>query len=154
MRWLIAAPFSTSKSDPWLGRFVAGRGHTFESVPAGYAHDRSRATTDAAGWFDYLGHARRTLRAVARTDTATGIITCFPQIPTMLGLLSRFTFRKVPVIAWAFNLGVLPTGLKRHFSRLALRRTALFVVHSRAEIEACSRWLGLSRERFVFVPLQ
>ncbi len=58
------------------------------------------------------------------------------------------------MIAWSFNLGVLPSGLKRRFSRLALRKVTLFVVHSRAEIVACSQWLGLGSDRFVFVPLQ
>jgi len=154
MRWLIAAPFSTSKTDPWLGRFVPGKNHTFESVPSDYSHDRSRATTPAVGWLDYLRHARQTLRAVPRADKSTGVITCFPQIPTMLGLLGRLTFRDVPVVAWSFNLGALPTGARRYFSRLALRKIALFVVHSRAEIEACSRWLGLDKDRFAFVPLQ
>ena len=72
----------------------------------------------------------------------------------MLGLLSRITLRSLPVVAWSFNLGVLPSGMKRRFSRFALRKTTLFVVHSRAEIDACSEWLALDKSRFVFVPLQ
>ncbi len=154
MRWLIATPFSTSSSDPWLGRFVSGNRHSFESVPGDYSHDRSRPKTDAVGWVDYLRHAWKTLRAIPRSDSSAGVITCFPQLPAMLGLLCRIGNRKLPIVAWAFNLGVLPAGIKRHFARFTLSRVNLFVVHSRAEVEACSQWLGLDKNRFVFVPLQ
>ena len=154
MRWLIATPFSTSSSDPWLGRFVAGNRHSFESVPGDYAHDRSRPKTSATGWLDYLRHALKTLRAVRSSGASVGVITCFPQLPTMLGLLCRFRDRRLPIVAWAFNLGTLPDGIRRRFARLALRRVDLFVVHSRAEIQACSQWLALDERKFVFVPLQ
>ena len=154
MRWLIATPFTSSTSDRWLGRFVTGNRHSFECIPSDYAHDRSRSQTSAAGWADYLRHARAVLRAIGRDGGRTGVITCFPQLPTMLGLLCSVRWRQPAIVAWSFNLGALPSGLRKHFSRIALRRVALFVVHSRAEIDACSRWLGLDRSRFVFVPLQ
>ena len=154
MRWLIATPFSTSTSDPWLGRFVTGNRHSFECIPPDYSHDRSRSKTSAVGWGDYLRHARAVLRAIPRRDGHTGVITCFPQLPTMLGLLCGLRWRRPPIIAWSFNLGALPSGPRKHFSRIALRRVRLFIVHSRAEIEACSQWLGFDRSRFIFVPLQ
>ena len=157
MRWLIATPFNSSSSDRWLARFVTGDRHSFECVPSDYAHDRSRSQTSAAGWADYLRHARAVLRAIGRRrdgEPATGVVTCFPQLPTMLGLLASVRWSRPPIVAWSFNLGSLPSGLRRHFSRFALRRVALFVVHSRAEIDSCSRWLGFDRSRFVFVPLQ
>ena len=154
MRWLIVTPFSTSSSDRWLGRFVPGDRHSYESLPGDYLHDRSRPKTDAVGWADYLRHAWKTLRAIPRSDSSAGVITCFPQLPAMLGLLCRIGNRKLPIVAWAFNLGTLPTGIKRRFARFALGRVNLFVVHSRAEVEACSQWLGFDRSRFVFVPLQ
>ena len=56
-------------------------------------------------------------------------------------------------MAWGFNLGETYTGWKGALARLALSRVDVFVVHSRAEIEVYSRWLGLSRDRFEFVPL-
>jgi glycosyltransferase involved in cell wall biosynthesis len=155
MRWLIATPFSKSASDtPWLGRFVQGAQHRFEAVPGHYDHDRSRSRTDAAGWLDYLRHAWRTWRAVPGAGAPVGVITCFPQLPAALGLLCSVRHRKTPIIAWSFNLGSLPSGIKRRFARWGLGRVNLFVVHSRAEIESCSRWLALDKERFVFVPLQ
>ncbi len=103
---------------------------------------------------DFLRHALKTLRAVPRSDAATGVITCFPQLPTTLGLVCRLRRRKLPIIAWAFNLGTLPTGIRRRIARFALQPVSLFVVHSRAEIEACSQWLRFDPDRFVFVPLQ
>ena len=154
MHWLIATPFSTSASDRWLGRFVEGGRHSFECIPADYVHDRSRPSTNRRQWADYLRHARAVMRALRRTPGRAGVISCFPQLPTMLGLLCRFRLRGPAIVAWSFNLGALPGGFRRHVSRFALRRVALFVVHSRAEIEECSRWLGLDPRRFVFVPLQ
>ena len=154
MHWLIATPFSTSASDRWLGRFIEDGRHSFECVPADYVHDRSRPTTSGQQWTDYLRHARAVMRAVRRSRPSAGVISCFPQLPTALGLLCNFQFRRPAIVAWSFNLGSLPGGIKRHISRFALRRVALFVVHSRAEIDECSRWLGLDRSRFAFVPLQ
>ena len=154
MRWLIATPFSNSRSDPWLGRYVRGSRHAFATVPGDYSHDRSRRKTSTHGWLDYLRHAHRALRSIPRADRSVGIISCFPQLPTMLGLLCRIGFRKLPIVAWSFNIGTLPSGLRQRFARFALRDVAVFVVHSRAEIDACSRWLGIDKDRFIFVPLQ
>ena len=154
MRWLIVTPFIISRADRWLGAFVTGQRHSFESLPGRYLHDRSRRRTGAAGWLDFLAHAWSALGALPRSDAAAGIITCFPQLPTALGLLCRLRCRKLPIIAWAFNLGQLPTGFRLTLARFALSRVSLFVVHSRAEIETCCQWLGFDRSRFVFVPLQ
>lgn len=57
------------------------------------------------------------------------------------------------MIAWMFNLKQPYAGVKGWLARKALGSVDRIVVHSRAEIEAYSRWLGLPRERFSFVPL-
>jgi glycosyltransferase involved in cell wall biosynthesis len=154
MRWIVAAPFFASPAGHWLDAFVPGQRHTFEIVTADYAHDRSRPRTALGGWADYFRHVRRALAPIPRHDHHIGLITCFPQLPMMAGLLSRLTRRRNPIVAWAFNLGSLPGGLRRHLARLAFKRVDLFVVHSRAEILACSTWLGIGADRFMFVPLQ
>lgn len=154
MDWLIAAPFSREAEDQWLGEFVPGHRHRFSSVPARYEHDRSRLTTTARDWLDFYRHGSRALAAARAADQRTGIITCFPQIPFILGLRQRLSFGKVPVLAWDFNVGNLPTGVKRRISRFALASIDSFVVHSRAEVSVYSEWFALPEHRLHFVPLQ
>jgi hypothetical protein len=154
MKWYLATPFSKSKDDQWLGAFVPGNAHSFESVPAIYEHDRSRRETDGLAWRDYAQHGLAALRAAGSADEPSGLITCFPQLPLVIGARQRLGFRPLPVVAWAFNLGHLPGGLKRGLSKFAFHRIDRFVVHSRAEVTACSEWLQLPTSRFTFVPLQ
>ncbi len=153
MKWLIAAPFIKDRQDRWLGAFVPGRQHAFEAIPAAYEHDRSRARTGGSEWMDYFKHAWRVLKFVPRAR-GTGVITCFPQLPVALGLLSILTGKRFPIVAWTFNVGKLPAGFKRTLSGIGLRRVDLIVVHSRNEIDECVACFGLPRERVVYVPLQ
>lgn len=154
MKWYVAAPFSRSSSDQWLGAYVSPDAHQFESVPAKYVHDRSRRETNGSGWRDYVMHGMQAYRKAAGASQTTGIITCFPQLPLVIGARQRFLSQRVPVVAWAFNLGRLPTGLKQWVSSFAFRAIDRFVVHSRAEVAACSEWLQLPASKFEYVPLQ
>ena len=157
MDWLIAAPFSREASARWLGAFVPGARHRFSSVPAPYRHDRSRASTNVRGWANYFEHGWRgwaqARNSLSRLGVAAGVITCFPQIPLSVGLRDRFSLQHIPIVAWSFNLGELPGGIKRVASRFCLRAVDQFVVHSRGEVAACSEWLQLPEDRFRFVPL-
>jgi glycosyltransferase involved in cell wall biosynthesis len=154
MKWFVVAPFSLDEADPWLGRFVPQRRHSFQSVPSAYYHDRSRKLTSKEQWLEYFKHAHRARKIVRSQQSKAGIITNFPQLPLTLGCLQQLSVAPIPTLAWSFNIGVLPDGIKRKLSQLGLRRINKFVVHSRAEIDACSDWLDLPKERFEFVPLQ
>jgi glycosyltransferase involved in cell wall biosynthesis len=154
MQWFVVAPFPSVRDDPWLGRFVPPGRHNFQSIPPSYSHDRSRKATSAGQWLDYLKHARQAQRLARASGPRTGLITNFPQIPLALGSLGKLKRAHIPTVAWSFNIGALPEGIKKAVSRVALNDIDKFVVHSRAEITACSQWLGLPTERFEFAPLQ
>jgi len=154
MDWFIAAPFIRSSSDRWLADFVPNPRGAFHSVPAGYLHDRSRSSTGLGDWADYFRHGAAAWRAARSSAKPSGILTCFPQLPLTIGLHKRLSRHKLPLIAWTFNLGSLPGGAKRKLAMAGLAAVDRFIVHSRAEIAACSDWLQLPEDRFEFVPLQ
>ncbi len=153
MKWIIVAPFIKTDGPGWLGRYVPGDRHSYRTVGAHHAHDRSRAKTDASGWADHFKHAWRAMR-LAHAQGGTGMVTCFPQLAVACGLISRLFRPRIPIIAWTFNIGALPTGLKRRLSAFALKRVDAVIVHSVAEIEECAACFALPREKIVFVPLQ
>ena len=154
MDWFIAAPFIRSVSNRWLADFVPDQGDGFHAVPATYTHDRSRPATGLAGWADYFRHGSAAWRTARNHPGPSGILTCFPQLPLAIGLRKRFSKRKIPLVAWTFNLGTLPGGARRRLAIAGLSSVDRFIVHSRAEIAACSEWLELPPSRFEFVPLQ
>jgi glycosyltransferase involved in cell wall biosynthesis len=156
MDWYLAAPFIHSAADQWLGAFVPNEAADlrFHAVPATYHHDRSRKFTGSSAWADYFGHGNAVWRAARASRTPAGILTCFPQLPIPVGLRKRLAFSDLPVVAWTFNLGKLPTGLRRHLAMAAFAAVDRFIVHSRSEIVSCSAWLELPESRFRFVPLQ
>ncbi len=156
MDWYLAAPFIHSAADQWLGAFVPNETADlrFHAVPATYHHDRSRKFTSSSAWGDYFGHGNAVWRAARASSTPAGILTCFPQLPIPVGLRKRLAFSDVPVVAYTFNLGKLPTGLRRHLAKAAFATVDRFIVHSRSEIVSCSEWLELPKSRFRFVPLQ
>ena len=154
MQWFIVAPFQSQENDQWLGQFVPPGRHQFQSVPPAYLHDRSRKATSGKQWLDYFRQARQAKKIASQCLEPAGLITNFPQLPLALGGLQRLARRRTPILAWSFNIGTLPEGFKRVASKAALSGINKFVVHSTAEIGACSEWLGLPKERFDFVPLQ
>lgn len=151
MRFLLLSPFTRGTTSSWIVKDVVG--HEVEVVPAGYAHDRSRPVSGRQEWADYYRHVREALRRAAG-GRAQGLITVFPQLAALAGLLKRLLLRSdLVVVAWSFNLGRTYGGLKGAVARFALAGVDVFVVHSRAEIPLYSRWLRLPESRFQFVPL-
>jgi glycosyltransferase involved in cell wall biosynthesis len=154
--WYLAAPFIRCESNRWLSGFVPNDDahFVFRSIPARYQHDRSRKITGLRAWADYFSHAHAVWRAAADDAQPRGIVTCFPQLPLAIGLRKRAARSTLPLVAWTFNLGVLYGGAKRRAAMFGLSAVDRFIVHSRAEIAACSEWLELPATRFEFVPLQ
>ena len=152
MKWIIAAPFITTAEDRWLGAFVPGSKHGFTTLPTDEIV-RSGPQTSARGWKGHFSHAWRALK-LARRQPGTGLITVFPQLAIAAGLLAMLPGRRVRIIAWTFNIGTLPRGLKRILSILALRRVDAVIVHALSEVEDYSRHFCVPPERVVFVPLQ
>ncbi len=158
MKWAIAAPFidETNKSTmTWLEPFVPGDEHTFEVIPRPRPlpdwHARKSKFTPIADWMVYAEHARRAL-----ASDADGVITVFPQLPAVVGMLqkTRRAWRDKPVVAWMFNVGTLTDGLRRRFAKETLRHIDRFVVHTTREVQLYTEWLGMPSERFQFVPYQ
>jgi len=149
---LVLAHFF-ARDGRWIDEFCRRQDFLFEKVP--YPNDEeswhSRGnTTPVSEWIKHFKYARSALRG--KPDC---VIACFPQMALVAaGLLLVNRSSSTRLIAWTFNLGSLPSGWKRYFSRAALRRVDRFVVHSRGEIANYADWLGLDQARFAFVPLQ
>jgi glycosyltransferase involved in cell wall biosynthesis len=157
VRWYVAVPWLRESSDSWrLTRFVPNedRALDFQVIPANYSLDRSRKITSVGAWREFMGHGGNAWRAVNRTPGPCGVITAFPQLPIAVALRKRLGRSNVPLVAWTFNLGQLYPGVRRLLSRAVLGAVDRFIVHSRAEIAAYSDWLGVSQERFQFVPFE
>ena len=152
MKWIIAAPFITTAEDQWLGAFVPGSKHGFTTLPTSEIV-RSGPQTSARGWRGHFRHAWQALK-LARQQPGTGLITVFPQLAIAAGLLAMLPGRRVPIIAWTFNIGTLPRGFRLALSIIALRRVDAVIVHALSEVEEYSRHFRVPLERVVFVPLQ
>jgi hypothetical protein len=156
MKWaVIAAYFRQEHIDnhTWLSRFVSKEKHDFQlmmrATPITNWHDRKVKFTTFSQWIVHWKHA-----ASALNSDAGGVITLFPQLPTVIGLQKLLKRSKKPVVAWTFNVGNYKVGSFRHWlSKISLGQVDRFVVHSRQEIDIYSDWLGLTKERFEFVPL-
>lgn len=155
MLWNIAAPFfhNPGGDSRWIDDFVPSDRFRFRKVPvpqqaAGSWHNRAGRGTPIAGWQGYWRHAAAGLR------DADGLVTVFPQLAAMAGLQRRLSRRDIPIIAWCFNVGAFPGGIKRAAARAALDRIDRFVVHSSFEVGLLARFLAIPEERVRFVPLQ
>jgi glycosyltransferase involved in cell wall biosynthesis len=154
MHWKILTPFSHSTDVGWIPAHIVSEKHSFEVVPAGYFHDRSRRNSGGHAWKDFFQHAFRAWSGRTKPGAGpVGYITSFPQLPLCLALIKRLTGSKAPIVAWTFNMGKTYDGMKGRLARFALPAVDVFVVHSTAEIDAYSRWLNIPRDRFMFVPL-
>ncbi len=155
MKWaIIAAYFRQEHIDNhiWLSRFISGDKYDFElimrSTPITNWHDRKVKFTTLSQWLIHWKHA-----ASALNSNASGVITLFPQLPTVIGLQKILRGSEKPVVAWTFNIGNYKVGpLRRWLSQVSLRQIDRFIVHSRQEIDIYSKWLDLPKERFEFVP--
>ena len=154
MHWILAAPFIKKPADTWLQPFVPGSRHSFEVVSANYDHDRSRTSTSARQWLEYLSHGNATWSAAQRSAEDPGIITLFPQLAVTVGLQKSLSRKRSPLLAWTFNVGTLYGGRKKQLAKFCLQHVDRFIVHSRREIVSYSEWLGFPPAKFHFVPLQ
>lgn len=153
--WTIAAPFihNLEQDGEWLAPYVAGDRHHFNIIPRPAPlhpwHNQASAFTNYAEWLTYLQHGMDAIKA-----TDGGVITVFPQLASVVGMYQQLSRRKIPVVAWLFNVGTCQSGLRRWAARASLQHINRFVVHTRRECDIYSQWLGLPKERFVFLPYQ
>lgn len=156
MQWTVITPFleQTHDSNLWLTSFVPGEQHQFRVLnqPPASAKSWHTRRTRLTGYNEWLGFLNQTNKALA--DKPDGIITVFPQLATTVGLRQRLTSKRIPVIAWCFNVGACYPGAKRLLAQTALKDVDRFIVHSKRECNNVSQWLELPLSRFEFVPLQ
>ena len=151
-QWSVVAPFfNGAVSDRWIDDFIEDSPWAFRKVPFGAAgddwHSRSNRATGFGRWFDYWDQSKRAL-------PAAGVITNFPQAALVMGVQKSLQRLDIPLLAWCFNLGHHPQGVRRLAARKALRSVDRFVVHSSGEIATVSTFLDISPDTVRFVPLQ
>jgi glycosyltransferase involved in cell wall biosynthesis len=152
--WIVLSPFTRSEDPEWIFDYLDPSRQKAKAVPATYQHDRSRQSSSASNWLDYLKHGFKGFMRASNAKRRTGVITAFPQLPLIVALLKKLTGRKkLRLVAWCFNLGRPYGGIKGKVARFCMSSVDIFVVHSRSEIEIYSKWLNLPASRFVFVPL-
>lgn len=149
---VIIAPFFDGGADKWLDDFVQPCGYAFKKVKRFVReqswHGRGK-TTPFSEWREFLNYVRRAF--AERPDI---LVTAFPQLAFAAAFWKRVRFSRMPIIAWAFNLGSTQNKIKGFLAGLLLRSVDLFVVHSTEERARYANWLGLPERRFRFVPLQ
>jgi glycosyltransferase involved in cell wall biosynthesis len=154
MDWIVLSPFTRTEKPGWIFAHLDSARQTAKAVPAHYEHDRSRQSSSASDWRDYLVHGFKGFIRALGAKQRTGVVTAFPQLALIVALLKKLTGRRnLPLVAWCFNLGRPYDGFKGTVARFCLSSVDVFVVHSRAEIDIYSKWLNLPASRFVFVHL-
>ena len=152
-RWCVVADYFSSENDRWLDDFIEDPMLNFSKVlprrREGNWHLEKGRTTSLSRWFSHFSHTRYAL-----SFKPDGFITAFPQLAMLLGLLMRLQLRKVPIIAYHFNLGRLPGGLRQTITRMAAKHITYFIVHSPAEVASYAAYLGVPETRVIFAPLQ
>ncbi|MDB6016448.1 MAG: hypothetical protein JWR19_937 [Pedosphaera sp.] len=81
------------------------------------------------------------------------IVSAFPQLGMMLGLINLLTFERTPHIIWYFNCGHQYKGLRLRVSQWIFRHIERFIVYSNAEKRNYAKWFNLPEERFRFTYL-
>jgi glycosyltransferase involved in cell wall biosynthesis len=151
--WAVVASFFQTPQDRWIDDFVSDPAVSFSKVlPPGEVaswHDQKGRTTAARTWLIHLAHMRAAFRG--RPD---GVIACFPQLAMCAALLKRLGRRKPRIIAYNYNLGGFPGGLRRRIARAVASEIDIFVVHSPTECQPYAEYLGVDVARVRFVPLQ
>jgi len=154
MEWVLASPYMKSEKnmDGSLWKRTECLGDIeFNLVKARYDHNRSRSRSSLTCWYDYWLHANEAWDLAVHNNS--GIITCFPQLPAIAGLRKRISGSSIPIVAWTFNLGVAPEGVKKSISKFALERVDKIIVHSTYEKHFYAKHFSLPEKRFEFVPL-
>ncbi len=154
--WVVAAGFFDGRDDIWLDDFIVDPTITFKKVAPsqklGDWHHRRSRVTGLGEWKNHLFHIWTAFKV--RPD---GIITCFPQLALCAAVLKRLTpgaKNRPKIIAYNFNLGSIPSGIKRRMLRLFSRQIDIYVVHSPTEISSYAEALGVPEDRVLFIPLQ
>ena len=149
---VMIAPMFQKADARWLDDFVEAPGFIFQKIQRARRelswHQRG-PVTEPGEWAEFIGYARR-----AFAQKPDVLVTVFPQLAFTAALVKRFTFRRTPIIAWAFNLGSTANRLKGRLAGFVLRSVTVFVVHSNEERTRYANWLGLPEDRFQFIPLQ
>jgi Glycosyl transferases group 1 len=155
MRWFLVDSDTPDADARWLFDDAARAGRSFVVVPATYdAVSMAGARTSGALWRALWQHSQSAWRQISASEVRPcGLITTFPPLGMLAGLRNRFRRHRVRLVAWHFNVGALYGGLKWFVAHFAARGVDVFVVHSRAEVQSYSAWLGLPKSRFHFVPL-
>ena len=150
--WRVASPYFTKDTVRWIDESIPEDVYRFERVTAvlndRHWHSRRSANSSLTEWKGYFQHANRTLGS-----PSDGMIGVFPQLAVALSIVSRVRKDDRPIVSWFFNT-TLDDEWRRKAASVALDRIDRFVVHTTVEIEAYSSRLGLSEERFSYVPLQ
>ncbi|GAB4382501.1 MAG: hypothetical protein Kow00121_42860 [Elainellaceae cyanobacterium] len=156
MHWTIAAPFihdRDSATAAWLTPYVSGNRHQFSVVPRRVPlaswHERTSSFTSRDEWVQHWHQGSDALK-----EAKGGIITVFPQLPSIVGLQKQLFCKQVPVVAWLFNVGTCSEGPRRWLAQASLQGIDRFIVHTRCERQMYSEWLGFPIDRFEFVPYQ
>ncbi len=155
MHWTVAAPFihNLETDGEWLIPYVPGDRHQFNVIPRTKPlenwHNRSSPVTGYQEWLVHLQQGRNAVKA-----TEGGVVTVFPQLASAVGVQQRISRRRIPVVAWLFNVGTCPKGMRRWLAQFSLQEIDRFVVHTRRECDIYSQWLKLPQERFEFLPYQ
>ncbi|WAL58689.1 glycosyltransferase family 4 protein [Thermocoleostomius sinensis] len=153
MHWTVAAPFLERDDNHWLTPYVPGERHQFQLIPSQQPsanwHNRHSSVSGWKEWVMYWQQGKAAIEA-----TQGGVITVFPQLAATVGLQQQKMGRRIPVVAWLFNVGTCNPGIRRLAAQLSLHRIDRFIVHTRRERVLYSQWLNLPDNRFEFVPYQ
>ncbi len=154
MHWSITAPWiSDPEKDNWLEPWVLGDDHDFTLIASPELNENSWQSGRSRPLRRLMNCSHASARAV-RARKSGGVIALFPPLATAVAAIKTLTYSDFPIVAWDFNLGATPTGLKRWVAQRVLQNVDCFVVHSNWEREQYSRCFDIPLDRFRFVPLQ
>jgi glycosyltransferase involved in cell wall biosynthesis len=152
LKWNIAARFFESDKAVWLDDFIHDPDLGFRKIPAGKEeswHVSRKAQTSIRKWLNLAGQGWSSFHG-----NPHGIITCFPPLAMIAAIRKRLSGRKTRIVAYNFNLGGLPAGVKQTLARFAAKGVDVFVVHSPSEVTSYADYLGVAPQRVKFIPLQ
>lgn len=152
-RWTVVAAFFGQSNSRWLDDFIDDPSITFRKQPPVKRmenwHFSKASKTPVGAWFRHFKQAR-----AAFADRPDGLVTCFPQLSMAAAAIKAFGRHKPRIIAYNYNLGGFPKGIKQWVSRSFARQIDIFVVHSPSEVRPYAEYLGVEEDRVRFVPLQ
>ena len=151
-RVLIVAWYVSAEHRRWLGEHLDPERYECEYLGSPFRVSIRNRRTGPLKWAILLLLAIRARIALARGQHDL-VVTAFPQLAALVGLMQRLTLERTPHVAWYFNCGHRYRGLRRAVSRFALGRVQRFVVYTKAERDAYARTFGRSPDCFRFTHL-